>query len=137
MGFQFQAIGSADGNIVIPSRGNENPVRALSNLLLNAIQWSEADSKVEISCLPHNMTPSLQQIRIEVRDHGPGVNQAKMGRLFQPFMTTRPGGTGLGLANVRKIVEYHGGSVTGSNHPDGGAHFTMTIPCSPPLPGQT
>ncbi len=107
-------------------------IRALSNLLLNAIQWSPQGGEVSVSCRLDAITPSQQQARIEIRDHGPGLNEAKMDRLFQPFMTTREGGTGLGLANVRKIIEYHGGSVEASNHPDGGAHFTITFPISPP-----
>jgi len=106
-------------------------IRALSNLMLNAIQWSPKGSEVTVSCKLHAITASHHQARIEVIDQGPGLNKAKMDRLFQPFMTTRVGGTGLGLANVRKIVEYHGGSVAACNHPHGGAHFTITFPTAP------
>ncbi len=107
-------------------------IRALSNLVLNAIQWSPAESSIYISSRLSSIVGSHDHAIIEVRDNGPGINSKKSHRLFQPFMTTRPGGTGLGLANVRKIVEYHGGTVSGSNLTSGGALFTITIPIVSP-----
>ncbi len=107
-------------------------IRALSNLVLNAIQWSPVGGTVYVSSRLIAMTGSLEQAMIEVRDCGPGIDNQKIHRLFQPFMTTRVGGTGLGLANVRKIIEYHGGSVTGCNYATGGALFTITIPIASP-----
>ncbi len=107
-------------------------IRALSNLVLNAIQWSPAKSSISISSRLSSMVGSHDHAIIEVRDSGPGLDSKKSHRLFQPFMTTRPGGTGLGLANVRKIVEYHGGSVSGCNQETGGALFTITIPIISP-----
>ncbi|MDA3972289.1 MAG: ATP-binding protein [Desulfobulbaceae bacterium] len=107
-------------------------IRALSNLLLNAIQWSPTRGKIFISSRLTSRLASHDQAVIEVRDSGPGLDPDKKHRLFQPFMTTRQGGTGLGLANVRKIVEYHGGSVTGADHVLGGAVFTITFPLVSP-----
>ena len=51
------------------------------------------------------------------------------GRLFTPFASTKPTGTGLGLSLARRIVEEHGGRITGANQPDGGACFTIELPC--------
>ncbi|MBU0682452.1 MAG: PAS domain-containing protein [Proteobacteria bacterium] len=107
-------------------------IRALSNLALNAIQWSPARSTIYIASRLISIVGSPDQAIIEVRDSGPGLDSKKSHRLFQPFMTTRPGGTGLGLANVRKIVEYHGGTVSGCNYGSGGALFTITIPIVSP-----
>lgn len=107
-------------------------IRALSNVVLNAIQWSPANSKIHITCRLNSIVGSHDHAIIEVRDSGPGLDPKKIHRLFQPFMTTRPGGTGLGLANVRKIIEYHGGSVSGTNHANGGALFTIIIPIVSP-----
>lgn len=108
--------------------------RALSNLVLNAIQWSPTGSTVYISC--RRSSPETEgtqdQAIIEVHDRGPGLDRKKIHRLFQPFMTTRPGGTGLGLANVRKTIEYHGGFVSGRNHASGGALFSINIPIVSP-----
>jgi PAS domain S-box-containing protein len=107
-------------------------IRALSNLVLNAIQWSPAHGTIFIASRLVAMVDTNDQAIIEVRDSGPGLDPNKSHRLFQPFMTTRPGGTGLGLANVRKIVEYHGGTVSGRNADGGGALFTITIPLVSP-----
>ncbi|MBU1404168.1 MAG: PAS domain S-box protein [Proteobacteria bacterium] len=107
-------------------------IRAFSNLILNAIQWSPKEGTVQISArIAQSRDDQENQVIILVRDNGPGINPEKIGRLFQPFFTTREGGTGLGLANVRKIIEYHGGMVTGNNSPDGGAVFTIFLPLLP------
>ena len=102
--------------------------RAFSNLMLNAIQWSPQGGTVQVTARRSRQTDQEQQIIIQVRDNGPGINPEKIGRLFQPFFTTRQGGTGLGLANVRKIVEYHNGTIIGENSPTGGAVFTISLP---------
>ena len=102
--------------------------RAFSNLMLNAIQWSPQGGTVQVTARRSRQTDQEQQIIIQVRDNGPGINPEKSGRLFQPFFTTRQGGTGLGLANVRKIVEYHNGTIIGENSPTGGAVFTISLP---------
>lgn len=102
--------------------------RALSNLVLNAIQWSPPMGTVHIAARFATGKEPAGQVVFQVRDNGPGIREEKIRRLFQPFFTTRPGGTGLGLANVRKIVEYHGGTVSGTNHPEGGAVFHIALP---------
>jgi two-component system sensor histidine kinase HydH len=63
-----------------------------------------------------------------VRDRGPGVSEGERERIFEPFYTTRTRGTGLGLAVARRIVELHGGAISTTNHPEGGAIFQITIP---------
>ena len=102
--------------------------RAFSNLVLNAIQWSPREGSVQVTARISSPANQEKQVLIQVCDNGPGINPEKIGRLFQPFFTTREGGTGLGLANVRKIIEYHGGTVTGENSPAGGAVFTISLP---------
>lgn len=66
--------------------------------------------------------------RITVADNGPGIAAAAMRKLFRPFFTTKPNGTGLGLAVVQKIIVQHGGQVKVRNCPKGGAEFTITLP---------
>ena len=66
--------------------------------------------------------------RITISDNGPGIAGDALPNLFHPFFTTKPQGTGLGLAVVQKIIVQHGGQVEARNQPDGGAAFIVTLP---------
>jgi nitrogen-specific signal transduction histidine kinase len=66
--------------------------------------------------------------RITVLDNGPGIADAALPNLFHPFFTTKPNGTGLGLAVVQKIIVQHGGQAEARNRPEGGAAFILTLP---------
>jgi PAS domain S-box-containing protein len=66
--------------------------------------------------------------RITVFDNGPGMPRDVLPKLFRPFFTTKPNGTGLGLAVVQKIIVQHGGHVEAHNRPEGGAAFIVTLP---------
>ena len=65
---------------------------------------------------------------LAVADSGPGVPEAIRGRLFEPFFTTKAKGTGLGLAQVREVIEAHRGSIAVGDAPGGGALFTLRLP---------
>jgi C4-dicarboxylate-specific signal transduction histidine kinase len=71
---------------------------------------------------------SVDQIELSVRDAGPGVPASLDGRLFEPFVTTKPTGLGIGLTIVRTIVDAYGGQLCAQNNPEGGATFTVTLP---------
>jgi two-component system nitrogen regulation sensor histidine kinase GlnL len=66
--------------------------------------------------------------RITISDNGPGIAEQALPNLFHPFFTTKPQGTGLGLAVVQKIVVQHGGQVEARNQAVGGAIFIVTLP---------
>jgi len=118
-------ISTADGDPEFP--GDPEQLRqALTNLVLNALQVSPESGTVTLAA--REVPPDGGWVEITVADHGPGLPEGGKDRLFQPFFTARPGGTGLGLANVRKIVEYHGGSVSAADRPGGGAIFTIRLP---------
>jgi signal transduction histidine kinase len=70
---------------------------------------------------------------IEVRDDGPGVPEDAQERVFDPYYTTKSEGTGLGLAIVKKIVLEHGGEITCTRAPEGGACFRISLPPRPSL----
>jgi signal transduction histidine kinase len=70
-------------------------------------------------------------LRIAVDDTGPGVPAEERERIFRPFHTTKPGGTGLGLPVVAKIAARCGGSVEAGEAEGGGARFTLTLPLAP------
>jgi nitrogen fixation/metabolism regulation signal transduction histidine kinase len=69
--------------------------------------------------------PSLVLV---VTDNGPGFQREMLGRIFDPYVTSKPRGTGLGLAIVKKIVEDHGGSIEAENRPEGGARVRVMLP---------
>lgn len=67
-------------------------------------------------------------IRLTVADTGDGISPEVMDRLFTPFTSTKPTGSGLGLSISRRIIEEHGGRIRAANRPEGGACFTFTLP---------
>jgi C4-dicarboxylate-specific signal transduction histidine kinase len=77
-------------------------------------------------------TSDSDWVGINVRDHGPGIPPDAMQRLFEPFFTTKPLGKGLGLGLYVSygLAEDIGGRLCASNHPEGGAVFTLCIPRS-------
>ena len=96
----------------------------LVNLILNAFD-----------ALPHGGLLSIElgaestgRARLVLSDSGPGIAPAMLARLFTPFATTKPTGTGLGLSLSRRIVEEHGGEISASNRPEGGACFVISLP---------
>ncbi len=101
---------------------------ALSNLLKNALEAAGEGGEVRVKAGPG---PSQEQWTLEVSDNGPGLPAGQAVDLFKPFFTTKQQGTGLGLANVKKIVELHGGAVVAENRAGGGATFRITLPRLP------
>jgi signal transduction histidine kinase len=65
---------------------------------------------------------------LRVRDNGPGISAEQRARLFDPFFTSKQGGTGLGLALSKKIVDAHGGAIELRSEPGRGAEFVVTLP---------
>lgn len=115
-------------------------LQVLMNLLQNAFDALDAneqsDRQVWVS-----LHVSGQQVISSVRDNGSGIAPDILTRIFDPFFSTKPAGkgTGLGLSISYGIVEQHGGELTASNHPDGGAAFRLTLPAadrSPKVAGE-
>lgn len=98
--------------------------RALRNLLLNAAQAMPQGGRLALSVHAVGKT----HYELAVADSGPGVPEAVRARLFEPFFTTKAKGTGLGLAQVRQVVEAHEGAVSVGDAPGGGALFTIRLP---------
>jgi two-component system sensor kinase FixL len=67
-------------------------------------------------------------VEISVTDTGPGISQEIHAQLFEPFVSTKSQGMGLGLSICRSVVEAHGGRLQGETSPEGGAVFRFTLP---------
>jgi signal transduction histidine kinase len=111
--------------------GDEGLLRqALLNLARNGVEAcaeNEGGGLVVLRGDMLNGTDSQWQ-RITISDNGPGISSPALANLFRPFFTTKPQGTGLGLAVVQKIVVQHGGQIEARNPPHGGAAFILTLP---------
>ncbi len=99
--------------------------QALTNVLRNARQASPAGTRPEATVGRDNGS-----LVFTVRDFGAGVPAGDEKKIFSPFYTTRTTGTGLGLAVALRVAELHGGTITASNHPEGGAVFRIALPSS-------
>ena len=105
--------------------------QTLINVINNAI-----DAAAEASRSPGSVTVRVaaidQGVRIEIEDNGPGVSEVVAKHLFEPFVTTKPDGMGLGLALSRELIWAQGGTIDWERtRPDGGARFTIELPLSP------
>jgi two-component system sensor histidine kinase MprB len=106
--------------------------RAIANLLDNACEWNPATPDQKGEAAGSAVEVRVREGTIEVRDHGPGISEEDLPRVFDRFYRapgarSRPG-SGLGLAIVRQMAETHGGSVHAANDHDGGARLTLELP---------
>lgn len=112
--------------------------QAALNVILNASQFMQDGGHLEI-CARFSADPgdggaiaaanqAAEYLHLEFTDDGPGISDENLGKLFNPFFTTRKDGTGLGLAIVHKIISDHGGSITVANRPPRGACFQFHLP---------
>jgi nitrogen fixation/metabolism regulation signal transduction histidine kinase len=99
--------------------------RALVNLFDNSISVNPLGERVRISI---RMWRTAGDIGLRFTDSGPGISAEDIPRIFEPYFTTRKGGTGLGLALVKSIVLLHGGTVEVHSRRGEGASFTITLP---------
>ncbi|RIK64021.1 MAG: two-component sensor histidine kinase [Planctomycetota bacterium] len=97
--------------------------QVLLNLVMNGLQAAGKGGRVRLAA-----TAAGDGTEICVTDTGPGIPEAHLHRIFNPFFTTKASGTGLGLAIVHRIIEAHGGTIRAGNRPEGGARFVIRLP---------
>ncbi len=101
----------------------ERVQQALENVLRNALQASPPEGRV---------TAQLRweggEVIYSIRDTGPGITAGEEARIFEPFVTHKIKGIGLGLAITRRIIEQHGGQILARNRDTGGAEFELRLP---------
>jgi len=115
---------------VRPVRGDSVQLQqVILNLMLNAF------SAMSGTGLPGHLivrTHSIDEsnVLIEVQDSGTGIAVDELESIFDPFITSKPEGLGLGLSICRSIIERHGGKISAANNPDRGATFSIVLPVS-------
>ena len=107
--------------------------RVVKNLVSNAVKYSPAGSRVRVSARPQTAPPAVE---ITVEDEGPGIAADDLPRVFEPYYRTAggarvAGGTGLGLAVVKSLVDAHGGSIRAENVAPHGTRMTLIFPALP------
>lgn len=117
----------------------------LLNLLCNAIKFTATGFvRLRVTAVPEATdapaAPTDCRLQFEVTDSGPGIAEAELQQIFEPFNQARSGlkstqGTGLGLAICRRYAEFLGGHITAENCPDRGARFTLQLPVEVLAPG--
>jgi len=102
--------------------------QVILNLVVNAMDAMKETKPQARHVTVRTMAPDRDTILIAVVDRGPGIDRVKLGRIFQPFFTTKKDGLGMGLSIARSIVEAHGGMLWAVNNPDVGASFLCRLP---------
>jgi signal transduction histidine kinase len=125
-GVRIEREVDADG----PLRADAEKLRrVVINLVGNALDALD-QAKTREPCVRVLAGESLSgaEVWLRVRDNGPGMPAEQLERAFDPFFTAKQGGTGLGLALARKVVDAHGGSLEASSAPGAGTEFVVTLP---------
>jgi signal transduction histidine kinase len=120
---------------VAPVRGSESRLsRLFLNLLMNAAQAVVGDAENEPQIRVVTRKEPDHRVTVEISDSGPGIPEDQIGRIFDPYFTTKPAGegVGLGLTVCRYIVEDLGGTITVDSPPGRGTTFRVTLPAAEP-----
>ena len=102
--------------------------QVVMNLVMNACEALadiDGDRRIAISTVERD-----GRVELVVRDCGPGLAVSVAARVFEPFVTTKPEGLGMGLAICRSIAETHGGHLSADTPPDGGLRMTLSLPAT-------
>jgi two-component system, NtrC family, nitrogen regulation sensor histidine kinase NtrY len=112
-----------------PVRGDpELLARAVGNLVANAIEAMPEEGTLRI-----RIVSTADETAVEIEDTGPGLGEDEIARLFTPYRTTKPGGTGLGLVIAQGIAADHGGRIDVRSAPGQGSTFRLVLPYLPYL----
>ena len=109
----------------------------LHNILLNARQAMPEGGTIKVRAENVDLKTAAaidSRVRISVRDHGCGIPDDVLPHIFDPYFTTKPGGSGLGLATAYAIIAKHGGNLSVQTKPGDGTIFIVDLPASEESP---
>jgi two-component system phosphate regulon sensor histidine kinase PhoR len=104
----------------------ERMIQCVIELLSNSLEYTPRGGRIDIKCVA--CTERSGFVDLYVTDTGPGIPPEVMDRVFDLFFSTRPGGTGIGLASVRHTVHGHGGEVMAVPNAGNGTQIRLTLP---------
>lgn len=104
--------------------------QVIVNLLLNAVQAVGQGDRAKECIDIRTSVDASKWVAFAIHDSGPGIAEENIERVFGSFFTTKPDGMGIGLAVCQSIIVAHGGTISASNHPDGGALFRFVLPAA-------
>ena len=107
-------------------------IQSVIEILSNAIDHLDRQGIVTISCRESCMSDGSRAVRLRIADNGPGIKSAIRDRVFDLFFTSKNRGIGIGLASVKRAIEFHGGSVTLADTASG-ACFEFVLPIGTPV----
>ncbi|MFO1022220.1 MAG: ATP-binding protein [Planctomycetales bacterium] len=128
----FEAQAASKGIEISPHLASDLPKvkldanlfrQVLMNLTLNALQAMPQGGLLELQT-----AGSEGRVFLHLIDNGIGMDARTIEKIFDPFFSTKPGGSGLGLPTVRKIIEAHGGDISVLSEPGKGTRFTLSLP---------
>ena len=128
----IKVVAPPDALIVLGDR--DELIRALENLVENALKYGAAGKRIDITLTRGQTRAGVPEVRVAVRDYGPGIAPEHLPRLTERFYrvdvadSRAQGGTGLGLALVKHVLNRHGGRLSIESTPGAGASFTMHLP---------
>jgi signal transduction histidine kinase len=102
------------------------------NLMRNAVEAMHEAESTPRELTIHTGSTSGSDVRVVISDTGPGMDQETLTRIFEPFVSKKSEGIGIGLSISRSIIERHGGRLWAKSTPRRGAEFSFTLPVSVP-----
>jgi signal transduction histidine kinase len=102
--------------------------QVILNLVVNGLESMSEVAPGQRHLTIRTEQPDPDRVEVTVQDTGPGISSEVLGRIYEPFFSTKPDGLGMGLSICRSIAEAHGGRLEASNAPGGGATFVFALP---------
>jgi two-component system, LuxR family, sensor kinase FixL len=118
---------------VRPVKGDSVQLQqVILNLMLNAFSaMSETGPDGARRLVVRTISIDKSNMLLEAQDSGPGIAKERLESIFDPFITSKTEGLGMGLSICRSIIERHGGKISAANNPGRGAKFSITLPVIP------